>query len=459
MNKLNNITDQEITYAIEEVLLVDERIPAHQIDLQTNEGIVTMSGSVPTLQAKERTLEQIETIKGVRAIVDQLEVRPVTRSDEEIRANLSKALSTDPATHTTQIAVAVEAGIVTLTGLVESWQKRNLIGWIAKSIKGVKNVQNDILFEYQTERSDREIEIEIKRRLERDVWVRDALIEVQVQDNLVILTGSVGSVAERSRAYVDAWVRGVVEVDVKGLNVELEQRDEMYRESKYAAKSSQEIKQAIQDAFLYDPRLTSTGPEIEVDQGVAVLTGVVDHLMAKRVAEETAGNTIGIWRVKNYLKVRPVDSPADMEIAQHIREALLWNPDVDRHQIVVSCHDGRVYLYGSVDSNYEKYQAEEIACRVQGVVDIENNLKVDQTERWKSDREIKVDIESRFAWSPFIEPDQITIRVEGGVVTLTGAVETWPEYNMLVMKAVKGGAKNVVSHLKVKSDPAQSEEE
>jgi osmotically-inducible protein OsmY len=459
MNKSINITDRDITLAIEEELLSDESIPAHLIDVEANQGIAVLSGSVHTLQAKERAVEIAETIKGVRAVVNQIEVKPAARTDDQIYEDISKALFFDPATHAYYINIVVENGIVTLNGTVESLSKKDLTAWVAKGVKGIREIRNEITVEPVAKRDDTEIEVELKRRLELDVWLDEALINVEVKDGAVKLSGVVGSAIERTRAYLNAWVEGVTSVDSNALKVELHDRSQLRQPSKFALRTDEEIKWAVEGAFLYDPRLIGFNVEVEVKEGVVTLTGVVDNLQAKKAAEQDAGNAIGVWQVKNHLKVRPAESLDDPEIAQNVRQALLWNPDVDRHQIVVSCHNGLVYLAGVVSSDYEKFQAEDIASRVRGVVTIENNLKVDQTWRWKSDEEIRQDIKERFQRSPFIEADQITVEVQDGIATLAGTVEIWQKRSFLVDQALKGGAKSVLSRLQVSYGAAEQEKE
>jgi osmotically-inducible protein OsmY len=459
MGNPKQITDKMITVAIEEEILSDERVPAHLIDVEANQGIAVLSGTVHTLQAKERVVEIAETIRGVRAVVNQIEVKPSARSDDEIYEDISKALFFDPATHAYRINVVVENGVVTLSGAVESQSKKDLTEWVTQGVKGIKAIKNEIAVEPVAKRHDTEIETEIKRRLELDVWLDEALITVEVKDGVVTLSGVVGSAIERTRAYLNAWIEGVTSVDSSALKVELRDRSELRQPSKFALRTDEEIKWAVEGAFLYDPRLIGFNVEVMVKDGVVTLTGVVDNLQAKKAAEQDAGNTIGVWQVKNYLKVRPVEPLDDLEIAQNVRQALLWSPDVDRHQIVVSCHNGLVYLSGVVSSNYERFQAEDIAGRVRGVVTVENKLRVDQTWRWKSDEEIKQDIEERFQRSPFIEVNDITIVVQDGVVTLTGAVEIWQKRNLLVDQALKGGAKSVASRLQVSYGAAELEEE
>ena len=459
MNKTMNITDRDIVVAIEEEILSDEKVPAHLIDVEANQGIAVLSGSVHTLQAKERAVEIAETIRGVRAVVEQIEVKPVARADDEIYEDILKALFFDPATHAYAINVVVKNGVVMLSGTVESQAKKDLTEWVTQGVKGIKAIKNEIIVEPVAKRHDTEIEIEIKRRLELDVWLDEALITVAVKDGTVSLSGVVGSAIERTRAYLNAWVEGVTSVDSSALKVELRDRSELRQPSKFALRTDEEIKWAVEGAFLYDPRLIGFNVEVAVTGGVVTLTGVVDNLQAKKAAEQDAGNTIGVWQVKNYLKVRPIEPLDDLEIAQNVRQALLWSPDVDRHQIVVSCHNGLVYLSGIVSSDYEKFQAEDIAGRVRGVVTIENKLRIDLTWRWKSDEEIKQDIEERFQRSPFIEAEQITVTVQDGIATLTGTVEIWQKRNLLVDQALKGGAKSVASRLQVSYGATGQEEE
>jgi len=49
------------------------------------------------------------------------------------------------------------------------------------------------------------------------VWLSDALITVDVEDGKFTLSGSVGSAAEKERAYGDAWIAGVSSVNHGGL--------------------------------------------------------------------------------------------------------------------------------------------------------------------------------------------------------------------------------------------------
>ena len=268
----NDIKDKDITLSLDLQLMQDDAVDAHMIDVTTVDGIVTLSGSVDNLLAKDQAVRIAESIKGVRAVVNKISVCPLVRSDKEIAKDVKNLLASDPATSAYKIDVKVENGIVTLSGKVKFWNGKQLIAQVAKGIKGVKEIKNKIGFDYEEDdRSDEEIKAAVERRLTLDPYVYDGLIDVNVEDGKVILTGAVGCVAEKTRAYNDAWVAGVASVNTKLLDVRWWLRNEMLKKNKFAMKSDEEIKEAIKDAFLYDPRVFSFNPKIEVNNGIVTI--------------------------------------------------------------------------------------------------------------------------------------------------------------------------------------------
>lgn len=445
-----DIKDSDITLAIESQLMINDAVDAHMIDVKTNEGIVTLSGSVDNLLAKDQAERITESIKGVRAVVNKISVFPVKRSDKEIKKDVTRVLASDPATRAYKIDVTVNDGVVTVSGKVKFWNGKQLIAQVVKGVKGVRDTKNKIGFDYIVgDRTDGEIKAEIERRLSLDPFIYDDLINVKVEEGKVALSGAVGSAEEKTRAYNDAWVTGITSVDITPLEVKWWLRNEMLRESKFALKTDEEIKKAVKDAFLYDIRVMSFNPKVEVENGVVTLSGVVDNLKAKRATEQDARNTIGVERVENYLKVRPVKPLSDREIAQCVRDALMCDPIVERHEIKVNVRNKKAYLNGTVDSYYERQRAEDVASRACGVVDIKNNLTVEYTTTPKSDWGIKNDIEDELFWSAFVDSDDITVSVENGVATLKGTVDSQRELNAAIENAFEGGAERVESQLTV----------
>lgn len=449
------VNDTTITWEVMSKLIEDESVDSHFIDVEVNKGIVTLTGSVDNLLAKERATEVAETVKGVRSVVNLIEVKPVVRSDEQIKEDLQRALLSDPATELYEItSVEVEHGVATLRGTVESWQEQRLCMHVAKGIKGVREVQNEIAVELKMDRPDDEIEAEIRRRLQWDVWVDDALIDVAVKDGEVALRGKVGSASEKSRAFGDALVAGVTTVDSSELGIDWALRDKMRKRGEYIPTSDEDIEKAIEQAFVYDPRVSSCDTHVEVADGVTTLSGLVGSLKAKSAAEEDAESTVGVWRVKNYLKVWPAAQPTDEVIAERVKDAFSRDPYLSLREIALSVKNGKVYLYGTVESSFERAHAEEAASNVKGVVAIKNNLDVYETWRWKTDWEITEDIEDELFWSPFVDGDEVHVSVKDGTATLTGTVDTWRERGAAADNAYDGGAKEVRNYLKVKYGPS-----
>jgi osmotically-inducible protein OsmY len=181
-------------------------------------------------------------------------------------------------------------------------RKKRLASRVAKSVKGVRDVENNIAFVYTHERTDSEIKNDISQALKWDIRVDDALIDVDVKDGDVRLSGMVGSAAEHSQAEVDAWVAGVNSVEVDDLRIAPWTGDTEIRTDKFVEKSNDEIKTAVKTALSYDPRVNSFNPEIEVSEGVVTLSGSVDNLQAKKAAEKVARTIVGVWKVNNLLK-------------------------------------------------------------------------------------------------------------------------------------------------------------
>jgi osmotically-inducible protein OsmY len=442
------LDDEDINMAVFTEILFDEAVSPHLLNIHTSDGIVTLSGSVDNILDRDRVISIAQSIKGVRAVVDKMEVKAVQRSDRQLREDVKEALLKDPATDSYELGVQVIEGIVTLSGTVDSYAEWHLCSQVAKSVLGVKGIRNVIDVEYREERADHEIKADIEGRLNSDVRIDNALIDVEVKDGRVTLTGKVGSTKEKFLAEFDAWVSGVNSVQSDGLEIEWWARDRMQVKD-VKDPSDVWIEEAIKDAFFYDPRVLSFELEVDVEDGIATLMGEVDNLRAKRAAQKDAENTVGVNWVRNYIRVLPGDLRSDLEIAEEVRTALKKDPYVNRFDVSVLVFNNKVHLYGSVDSHFQKYQAEHVASGIAGVVDVENNIKIEYSWEGKNDWQIKWDIESQLSWSPYFEDDEIEVEVTNGVAKLTGKVDTWFEYSEAAKEAMEGGAKEVINKLEV----------
>jgi osmotically-inducible protein OsmY len=449
----SRIPDADIARALELDLLIDDGVSAQLVDVDVDEGVVTLSGSVDSLLGKRRAKAIAQRVRGVRAVINRIDVMPSARDDERIHEDVMEALLHDPAADSYELGVEVVDGVVTLSGLVDSWAEKKLSEDVVAGVHGVRRIDNDVRISYDTDRPDSEIRAEVRRRLESDVWVDGPPISVEVDDGTVTLSGTVGSAAEKQRARIDAWVAGVREVDDGRLEVDPLYRDATEREERFAPRSDEEIAKAIEDAFVYDPRVHAFDLDVEVDDGVVTLTGEVDNLEAERAAKQDARNTTGVWRVRSFLRVRPDERPGDEELRRDVLAAMRRDPYIERKEIAASVVNGKVYLYGEVDTQFEYRQAGNVASAVDGVVEVVNRVDVDSIWPAKNDWSIHEDVESQLWWSPFVDADEVDISVEEGVVVLTGTVDTWQERSAAAKNAYDGGAKTVVNNLTVRYGP------
>ena len=450
----HHISDSDITIAIESRFLVDKSIPAHHIDVETKKGIVTLSGRVTTMLAKDRAGKIVESVRGVTAIINIVQVDPGTHTnDQQLLKKIKTALADDPAADSYELHVSVDSGQVILTGIVESWAEKQLSEEVVKSVKGVNQLSNHITVSPSPIRPDSEIEAEILRRLQSDVWVHEKLIGVMVDQGHVSLVGTVGSLEEKYVAYTDAWVLGTKSVNVEQLNVKWWAQDRMLRDPNETVTSSTRQAQAIQTAFSYHPRLKASQLAIDVDEGTAVLSGIVDNAAAKRAAEQTARNTVGIWRVKNHIKVRPPEHLNDQKLKQRVIKALQENPIIDRYAINVISTNGIISVEGYLNSPTAIAQAVSTVAKVKGVAKVVNNLQYDHPDIPESDEELWEDIRQGFWWDSHLHDHPIHVDVDRGVVTLEGTVPSILEWRRAAEIAKTSGAKRVLNRLKVKFGP------
>lgn len=460
-------TDQSISDKIEDEMIWEPGVSPIRIDISTTDGIVTLNGQVNSLLAKERAVRIAETVKGVRTVIDKIEVDPtVVLDDMELKAAIERALLTDPATDSYSVRLTVSRGIVTLHGEVDSYRERELAATVVKGVKGVRLIDNRMSVDYTRTRADSTMEEEIEQSLKWNTLVDDGLITVKVQDAKATLTGQVGSAAERTQAELDCWVAGIKEVDVTGLEVAGWMRDDKLRGSKNVARTDDEIRDAIEDALTHDPRVHSFKIDVEVDAGTVTLRGEVDNLKAQRTALGIARHTAGAYQVKDRVKVRPVGSYEDAEIVKGIRDAMQRDPFIDRFEITTVIRDGVAHLYGEVDSYFEKGQADDVASRVNGVRYVENHLQVDRdltasayNPYWHdydihdydwydyqphhtatTDPEIEEAIESELWWSPFVNSNEVQVVVDNGIASLSGQVASYSEKQAAEENAWQGGA-------------------
>lgn len=444
----DSVEDRDISRHLENEFLTDTNVPSDSIDIETNNGIVALRGSTGNILAKERAENIAAATVGVRGVINRIEVKPgVDIPDPEIKESVEEALLLDPATESYEVDVQVDDGTVILSGRVTSSEEKQLCATVAKSAEGVAAVENNIVVDFTVEPSDSEIEEAIEKRLINDVRVDDKLVKVRVEDSEVYLTGMVGSLQEKRRARDDARVSGVKDVHVDGLDIEWWGRDTMQRKDLMLSRTDEAIKEAVLEAFSYDPRVERSSVNVDVDDSTVTLSGIVDNLKSKMAAEKDAKNTTGVTSVVNHIKVRPSTAPSNEELKTAVKKALAKDPYVAGPAIKVTAQGGLVCLSGKLNTSWERRRAGEIARGVSGAVRVTNTIDYEYEWTQKPDWEIERDVRAQMQWSTFVNEEDIRISVDNGVATLDGVVNNYSQWKMAELNAFEGGAKEVVNRL------------
>jgi hyperosmotically inducible protein len=113
------------------------------------------------------------------------------------------------------------------------------------------------------------------------------------------------------------------------------------------------------------------------------LNGFVSSDEMKSEAARVARNVKGVKHVENNLRVGEGDHTAgevvdDTVITAKVKTALAADTTVAAHDVNVETREGVVQLAGFVNNSTQKQQASEVARRVAGVKQVDNQLEVKQ---------------------------------------------------------------------------------
>lgn len=449
-------SDSEISAAIQADIQDASRIAGGEIDVRSQAGLVTLSGTATSLLDKQMAGAIAKRTRGVQAVLNQLIVVASDRGDDDIRDDVIKVLRINDSVDEPRIAVDVRRGEVSILGKVDSLAEKRIAELAASGVNGVTTVNNQISVSLAHDRTDEEIADEIRGLIVHSVYLDDSSVQVNVEDHVVKLSGAVPSAEAKDWVEQVAGIWGVATVDANAVKVDPDRLDESQRRERYADVTDEAISEALLRSFSSDPIVFSRIDAIEsrVNEGVVTLTGRVNRLQIKNRAERLAADIVGVQRVINEIKVEYVDKDvSDMEIIHETQAAIRRSAHLDRREIRVHCQRAHVSLYGIVDSELEKRVAEWIADGVTGVVHVNNALAVEPEWKEKSDEAIKSDLQRKLKYTLFDKSDNIDVTVENGTVILRGEVATWRQWQLVMDLALEAGARHPHNLLNVRYHP------
>ena len=191
----------------------DPTIEAGGIGVAVKNGVVTLTGHVPTYMQKLMAQQAAERVKGVRGVAVEIEVRLASgekRADDEIAARALNIIAW-MANAQDAIKVVVANGWVKLSGTVEWNYQKQEAERAVRRLSGVLGVTNNITVRPRVTSQD--IKQLIAKALSRNAELESAGIKVDVTDTTVTLKGSVKAWRDRRVAEDAAWAApGVTQV-------------------------------------------------------------------------------------------------------------------------------------------------------------------------------------------------------------------------------------------------------
>ena len=216
-------------------------------------------------------------------------------SDSELQRAVLHELEWDTRVKATEVGVAVDNGVVTLTGTVNSYGKKVASAEAAHRVRGVLDVANriEIRLAPGAGRSDTEIAKAVRHALEWNPFIRDDRIRSTVADGVVRLEGDVDTLFERREAegLVQnlAGVRGVHNwIEVKRSNVDPD-----------------DVRLAIEDALERRADREAARIGVAVVDGLVMLSGPVPSWREKRAILGAVGHASGVHSIEDHLRIDP----------------------------------------------------------------------------------------------------------------------------------------------------------
>ena len=346
-------SDAAVTTSVQAKYFADSTVKGHRIDVDSEKGVVTLTGTVENDAQKARAVQLAQQVDGVTRVEDRLRVE-APRADarpapDRGRADTGDSADTDPNTVNPgwvtskiqsqyflspdvkgrHIDVTTSGdGRVTLRGTVESAAEKQEAVRIARATDGVRNVDDELRVTGDpsarpTEPNaprDRDAggdlgdgwttaKIQAKYFLDGDVKGHE--INVTTNNGVVTLQGQVESAAEKRQAVALARsTDGVTDVrdelkivadsDAAG---KARTGDAVVRRDSNQPVTDTWITTKIQSKYFVDRDLKARNISVTTNNGVVMLQGYVDNEAQKREAEAIAKETNGVMKVDNKLAI------------------------------------------------------------------------------------------------------------------------------------------------------------
>jgi osmotically-inducible protein OsmY len=188
-----------------------------------------------------------------------------------------------------------------------------------------------------------------------------------------------------------------------------------------------------------DSRINDAMIEVDVNNGIAKVTGLVSSYKKKLAVDLKVKHTRGVVSVDNLLEVfypEEYGNPSREQIKKTVETILTVNPEIDDKRIDIDVASGIVTLKGSVKWFWQLHKTEDLISNIVGVKGLKNELTVVPTEKI-GDEVIAEAIMDELGASDLVDQSNILVEVHNGAVTLSGSVKTFAAENEAYEAAIQ----------------------
>ncbi len=214
------------------------------------------------------------------------------KTNETLQKDVQDAIKWEPLLHAAEIGVTAKEGVITLTGVVDSYAKKIEAEDAAKNVAGVKAVAEEIRIEFNggTKHNDSQVATEVVNAFRFNWEIPSDQVHVTVENGWVTLSGTVEWNYQR-----DAARKAVKNLaGVKGVSNNLTIKSNLHDAVE---------KQAIERALGRNWSIDKEDIRVAVSGNRVTLNGIVDSIYQRDEAGRIAWNTPGVSTVDNELVV------------------------------------------------------------------------------------------------------------------------------------------------------------
>jgi osmotically-inducible protein OsmY len=205
--------------------------------------------------------------------------------------------------------------------------------------------------------------------------------------------------------------------------------------SKDPVSKTKEVRAAVEAELGFDPLVDAADITVRNVVGDVTLTGTVPSYPQYLEAAAAARRVAGVTGVHNHLEVAVPESNYrdDVKLATAANNALADNVTVP-DSVEATAEDGNINLTGTVSYATERAAAEAAVASVAGVRNVSNDIEISYG---LDPVEVDVHVQQALDHAALVPDDSdVTADTKDGIITLTGHVRTWAEYDAVVGAAL-----------------------